>query len=72
MAGGRPLRHPEISQVRIAEFLRGHADPIRLGIVYELMKAETGQSCVETIARVGKVLASQPARSTIRSSAKPA
>lgn len=54
---GRPLRHPEISQVNVAEILHALADPIRLGIVCELMKAETDQSCVETIARVGKVLA---------------
>ncbi|SIO58020.1 transcriptional regulator, ArsR family [Singulisphaera sp. GP187] len=54
---GRPLRHPEIGQVSVADILHALSDPVRLGIVCELMGAESGQSCVETISRVGKVLA---------------
>jgi len=53
---GRPLRHPAIEQVTVADLLHALADPVRLSIVCELMRAESGQSCVETIGRVGKSL----------------
>lgn len=53
---GRPLRHPTIEQVTVADLLHALADPVRLSIVYELMRAEAGQSCVETMARLGKSL----------------
>ena len=53
---GRPLRHPEIEQVTVADILHALSDPVRLGIVCALMRAESGQSCVETMGRVGKSL----------------
>ena len=53
---GRPLRHPEIDQVTVAEILHALSDPIRLGIVCELMGVESGLNCVETLGRVGKAL----------------
>jgi DNA-binding transcriptional ArsR family regulator len=53
---GRPLRHPAIEQVTVADILHALSDPARLGIVSELMRAESGLSCVETMVRVGKTL----------------
>lgn len=53
---GRPLRHPEIEQVTVADILHALSDPVRLGIVCELMRAESGLNCVETLGRVGKAL----------------
>ena len=38
----RPLRHPEIDSVRVADILHALADPVRLAIVCELMEAEVG------------------------------
>jgi DNA-binding transcriptional ArsR family regulator len=45
----RPLRHPEIESVTVADVLHALADPVRLAIVSELMESESGMSCVETM-----------------------
>jgi DNA-binding transcriptional ArsR family regulator len=52
----RPLRHPDIDGVRVADILHALADPVRLAIVCELMDAESGMNCVETMSRVHIVL----------------
>jgi len=52
----RPLRHPEIDQVRVADLLHALSDPVRLRIVRELRDAEEGRSCVETLGRLGESL----------------
>ncbi len=52
----RPLRHPEIDSVRVADILHALADPVRLAIVCELMDAESAMNCVETMSRVHIVL----------------
>ena len=48
----RPLRHPDIDSVRVADILHALADPVRLAIVCALMDAESGMNCVETMSRV--------------------
>jgi DNA-binding transcriptional ArsR family regulator len=48
----RPLRHPDIDDVGITDFLHALADPVRLAIVCELMEAEGGMSCVEVMSRL--------------------
>ena len=52
----RPLRHPDIESVTVADILHALADPIRLAIVSELMQAESGMNCVETISHARIVL----------------
>ena len=52
----RPLRHPEIESVTVADILHALADPIRLAIVNELMEAQSGMSCVDTMSRARIVL----------------
>ena len=52
----RPLRHPDIDSVSVADILHALADPVRLAIVCELMEAESGMNCVETMSRVHVVL----------------
>jgi DNA-binding transcriptional ArsR family regulator len=52
----RPLHHPDIASVTVAGILHALADPVRLAIVSELMDAEAGMSCVETMGRMDVVL----------------
>jgi DNA-binding transcriptional ArsR family regulator len=52
----RPLRHPDIDSVSVVDILHALADPVRLAIVVELMDAQDGMSCVETMSRVELVL----------------
>ena len=52
----RPLRHPDINSVQVVDILHALADPVRLAIVGELMEAQDGMSCVETVGRVHLVL----------------
>ena len=52
----RPLRHPDIERVTVADILHALADPIRLAIVSELMDAESGMNCVETMSSARIVL----------------
>lgn len=47
----RPLYHPEIGCVTLAGLLHALADPVRLAIVAELLGAEEGMNCVETMSR---------------------
>jgi DNA-binding transcriptional ArsR family regulator len=48
----RPLHHPSIESVTVAGILHALSDPVRLGIVAELRKAECGLNCVETRDRI--------------------
>lgn len=52
----RPLHHPSIESVSVAGILHALADPVRLAIVSELMEAESGINCVETMSRIDVVL----------------
>ncbi len=45
----RPLRHPDIERVTVADILHALADPVRLAIVSELLEAGSGMNCVETM-----------------------
>jgi DNA-binding transcriptional ArsR family regulator len=54
--GSRPLRHPEMDRVTVADLLHALADPTRLAIVSELSRCESGLNCAETIGRVGVLL----------------
>lgn len=49
----RALTHPPITSVTVAGILHALADPVRLGIVRELMKSGDGLSCTETTTRLG-------------------
>jgi len=49
---GRPLAHPNIEDVTVAGILHALADPVRLAIVGELLKAECGVSCAETTGKL--------------------
>ncbi len=53
----RPLRHPDIESITVADILHALADPVRLAIVCELMEAESGMNCVETMSSARIVLA---------------
>ena len=48
----RPLHHPQLETIRLVDLLHALADPVRLAIVSELRKAESGMNCVETMGRV--------------------
>jgi DNA-binding transcriptional ArsR family regulator len=52
----RPLHHPGIESVTVAGILHALADPVRLAIISELMDAESGMNCVETMSRVNFAL----------------
>jgi predicted transcriptional regulator len=52
----RPLRHPVIESVTVVGILHALADPVRLAIVGELLDAETGMNCVETMSRANVAL----------------
>jgi DNA-binding transcriptional ArsR family regulator len=52
----RPLRHPDIESITVADILHALADPVRLAIVSELMEAASGMNCVETMGRAKIVL----------------
>ncbi|WZP00410.1 helix-turn-helix domain-containing protein [Isosphaeraceae bacterium EP7] len=49
----KPLRHPEMDRVTVADLLHALADPTRLAIVFELSRSESGLNCSETVSRVG-------------------
>jgi DNA-binding transcriptional ArsR family regulator len=52
----RPLRHPDIDSITVADILHALADPVRLAIVSELMEAGSGMNCVETMSSAKIVL----------------
>ena len=49
---GRPLAHPNIDDVTVAGILHALADPVRLAIVGELLKAERGMNCTQTTGKL--------------------
>lgn len=49
---GRPLAHPNMEDVTVAGVLHALADPVRLAIVCELLKAESGISCTEAAGKL--------------------
>jgi DNA-binding transcriptional ArsR family regulator len=53
----RPLRHPSIESVTVADILHALADPVRLAIVSELRDAESEMNCVETMSKAEVALA---------------
>jgi DNA-binding transcriptional ArsR family regulator len=53
----RPLRHPSIENVSVADILHALADPVRLAIVSELQDAESEMNCVETMSKAEVALA---------------
>jgi DNA-binding transcriptional ArsR family regulator len=52
----RPLRHPGMESVTVADVLYALADPVRLAIVSELLEAGAGMNCVETMSSAKIVL----------------
>ncbi len=52
----RPLKHPEMRSVALADVLHALSDPDRLAIVAALHEAKTPLNCVETMERVGSGL----------------
>jgi DNA-binding transcriptional ArsR family regulator len=48
----RPLPHPHSEDITVAGILHALADPVRLAIVSELLKAEEGMSCTQTTGRL--------------------
>jgi DNA-binding transcriptional ArsR family regulator len=48
----RPLAHPNIEDVTVAGILHALADPVRLAIIGELLKAESGMNCTETTGKL--------------------
>jgi len=53
----RPLAHPDIGAITVAGILRALADPVRLAIVAELVKRQSGLSCTEASAILGQSMA---------------
>jgi DNA-binding transcriptional ArsR family regulator len=53
----RPLHHPNIESVTVADILHALADPVRLAIVSELRDAESEMNCVETMSKAEVALA---------------
>jgi DNA-binding transcriptional ArsR family regulator len=49
---GRPLAHPNIEDVTVAGILHALADPVRLAIMGELLKAESGISCTQATGKL--------------------
>ncbi len=52
----RPLRHPGMESVTVADILHALADPVRLAIVSELLEAGSEMNCVETMSSAKIVL----------------
>jgi DNA-binding transcriptional ArsR family regulator len=52
----RPLRHPDIERITVADILHALSDPVRLAIVSELRDHEEGLNCVETMNRTSMTL----------------
>lgn len=48
----RPLAHPNSEDVTVAGILHALADPVRLAIVSELLKAEAGLNCTQMTDRL--------------------
>ena len=53
---GRPLSHPSIESVSVAGILHALADPMRLGIINELLKSQCGMNCTETTGKLKSTL----------------
>jgi DNA-binding transcriptional ArsR family regulator len=49
---GRPISHPNIEDITVAGILHALADPHRLAIVGELLKAESGLNCTQTTGKL--------------------
>ncbi|WP_422928289.1 ArsR/SmtB family transcription factor [Singulisphaera sp. PoT] len=45
----RPLFHPSIESVTVSGILHALADPVRLAIVSEMLRAEAAESCISTM-----------------------
>jgi DNA-binding transcriptional ArsR family regulator len=49
LMAARPLRHPDIENITVADILHALADPVRLAIVSELLETGSGMNCIETV-----------------------
>jgi DNA-binding transcriptional ArsR family regulator len=49
---GRPISHPNIEDITVAGILHALADPHRLAIIGELLKAESGLNCTQTTGKL--------------------
>ena len=54
---GRLLTHPHIGDVTVAALLHALSDPVRIGIVSELLKVRGGMNCTETASRLKQPMA---------------
>jgi DNA-binding transcriptional ArsR family regulator len=54
---GRLLTHPHIRDVTVAAILHALSDPLRIGIVNELLKSRRGMNCTETALRLKRPMA---------------
>lgn len=48
----RPIAHPNSEDITVAGILHALADPVRLAIVSELLKAEAGLNCTQATERL--------------------
>ena len=48
----RPLAHPGVDDLSVAAILHALADPARLAIVREMLKAQNGMNCTETTCKL--------------------
>jgi DNA-binding transcriptional ArsR family regulator len=53
----RLLTHPHISDVTVAGILHALSDPVRIGIVSELLKSRRGMNCTETALKLKRPMA---------------
>ena len=53
----RLLTHPHIGDVTVAAILHALSDPVRIGIVSELLKSRGGMNCTETTLRLNRPMA---------------
>lgn len=54
---GRLLTHPHIRDVTVAAILHALSEPMRIGIISELLKAPGGMNCTETTLKLKQPMA---------------
>ena len=57
----RLLTHPHIGDVTVAAILHALSDPVRIGIVSELLKSRGGMNCTQTTLRLNRPMAKSTA-----------
>jgi DNA-binding transcriptional ArsR family regulator len=53
----RLLTHPHISDVTVASILHALSDPVRIGIVSELLKTREGMNCTKMTVKLARPMA---------------